>query len=51
MKFLLDTCSFLWLTKGSKDLSPKAIDTFTDPKNEVYLVLELKLKTDTISGS
>ncbi len=37
MKFLLDTCTFLWLTKGSEELSPTAIDAFADPKNEVYL--------------
>ena len=37
MKLLLDTCTFLWLTKGSKELSPKAVDAFADPKNEVYL--------------
>ncbi|PXF57118.1 MAG: PIN domain nuclease [Deltaproteobacteria bacterium] len=37
MKLLLDTCSFLWLTIGSDELSPVAIETFADPKNEVYL--------------
>jgi len=37
VKFLLDTCTFLWLTKGSEELSPTAIDAFADPKNEVYL--------------
>ena len=37
MKLLLDTCTFLWLTNGSEELSPIAIDSFTDPKNEVYL--------------
>jgi PIN domain nuclease of toxin-antitoxin system len=37
VKLLLDTCTFLWLTKGSEELSPQAIDAFTDPKNEVYL--------------
>jgi PIN domain nuclease of toxin-antitoxin system len=37
LKLLLDTCSFLWLTKGSESLSPKVIDAFSDPKNEVYL--------------
>ena len=37
MKHLLDTCTFLWLTKGSEKLSPNAIEAFTDPKNEVYL--------------
>ncbi len=37
MNILLDTCTFLWLTKGSKELSPRAIEAFVDPKNEVYL--------------
>ncbi|MBW2080662.1 MAG: type II toxin-antitoxin system VapC family toxin [Deltaproteobacteria bacterium] len=37
MKLLLDTCTFLWVTKGSEELSPKAIDAFADPKNEVCL--------------
>lgn len=37
MKLLLDTCTFLWLTKGSRALSANAIDAFSDPKNEVYL--------------
>ena len=37
MKLLLDTCTFLWLTNGSEELSPIAIDSFTNPKNEVYL--------------
>ena len=48
MKLLLDTCTFLWLTKGREELSPKAIDTFVDPKNEVYLsavsALEINVK-------
>ena len=37
MKLLLDTCTFLWLIKGSEELSHNAIDAFADPKNEVYL--------------
>ncbi len=37
MKLLLDTCTFLWLAEGSEALSPKAINAFTNPKNEVYL--------------
>ena len=36
MKLLLDTCTFLWLTKGTESLSQDAIDAFVDPKNEVY---------------
>jgi PIN domain nuclease of toxin-antitoxin system len=37
VKILLDTCTFLWLTKGSEKLSPNVIEVFCDPKNEVYL--------------
>ena len=37
MKLLLDTCTFLWLTIGSNELSSNAVDAFADPKNEVYL--------------
>ena len=37
MKLLLDTCTFLWVIKGSEELSDKAIKVFTDPKNEIYL--------------
>jgi len=37
VKLLLDTCTFLWLTKGRQELSARAIDTFADPKNEVFL--------------
>jgi PIN domain nuclease of toxin-antitoxin system len=37
LKFLLDTCTFLWIVSGSADLSDKARRLFTDPENEVYL--------------
>ena len=37
MKFLLDTCTFLWITQGKEELSSVAVEVFTDPKNEVYL--------------
>ena len=37
MKILLDTCTFLWLIKGSETLSSNAAEVFADPKNEVYL--------------
>jgi len=37
LRVLLDTCTFLWLIKGSKELSQDAIDTFIDPANEIYL--------------
>ena len=37
VKLLLDTCTFLWLIRGSNELSSDAIDTYSDPKNEVFL--------------
>ena len=37
MNILLDTCSFLWLTVDSPELSVAAKDLFRDPSNEVYL--------------
>lgn len=37
MKILLDTCTFLWITAGSKELSSAAREMFEDPKNEVLL--------------
>ena len=37
MRVLLDTCTFLWIIAGSKDLSPTATHQFADPDNEVFL--------------
>jgi PIN domain nuclease of toxin-antitoxin system len=37
MRLLLDTCVFLWVVGGSKDLSPRAREAFADPGNEVFL--------------
>lgn len=37
MKILLDTCTFLWITTGSPQLSSTARRLFEDPNNEVYL--------------
>ncbi len=37
MNILLDTCTFLWVTVGSDELSDAAKDMFVDPGNEVYL--------------
>jgi PIN domain nuclease of toxin-antitoxin system len=37
VRVLLDTCTFLWVIAGSKDLSPSATHVFTDPDNEVFL--------------
>lgn len=37
MKLLLDTCTFLWLTLGSSDLSKAAAAAFLNQENEKYL--------------
>lgn len=37
MRFLLDTCTFLWIVAGAPELSPRARDLFADPAHEVYL--------------
>ena len=48
MKCLLDTCTFLWINAGAKDLSPEARQIFANPANEVFLsavsVWELSVK-------
>ena len=48
MKCLLDTCTFLWIIAGAKDLSPEASQIFSNPANEVFLsavsVWELSVK-------
>lgn len=48
MRCLLDTCTFLWIIAGSKELSPTAKELFADPANEVLLsvvsVWELSVK-------
>jgi len=37
VRILLDTCTFLWIIKGSSKLSTDAYRLFRDPFNEVYL--------------
>lgn len=37
MKYLLDTCTFLWLIRGDPALSVPARDAILDTTNEVYL--------------
>ncbi|HEY5931709.1 MAG TPA: type II toxin-antitoxin system VapC family toxin [Nitrospira sp.] len=48
MKYLLDTCTFLWIIAGAKELSPTVKELFTNPANEVLLsvvsVWELSVK-------
>ena len=37
MKLLLDTCTFLWVVLGARELSERARGLFVDPGNEAYL--------------
>lgn len=37
MRLLLDTCTFLWIVGGAKELSPRAREAFADPANDVLL--------------
>jgi len=37
MRLLLDTCTFLWIVGGAKELSSRARSAFADPANEVFL--------------
>lgn len=36
-RYLLDTCTFLWLVAGSDALSKAAREIIRDPDNEIYL--------------
>jgi len=37
MNCLLDTCTFLWIIAGAKELSPTAKELFTNPANDIWL--------------
>ena len=37
MRILLDTCTFLWIAAGSRELSDAAREAFQQPDNEVFL--------------
>ncbi len=37
MKYLLDTCAFLWFLEDSPNLTPAARKAIIDPSNEIYL--------------
>jgi PIN domain nuclease of toxin-antitoxin system len=37
VRLLLDTCTFLWIVGGAKELSPRARELFSDPANEAFL--------------
>ena len=48
MKFLLDTCTFLWIAGGGRALPPAVAAAYQSQDNEVYLsaasVLEIAIK-------
>jgi PIN domain nuclease of toxin-antitoxin system len=37
VRLLLDTCTFLWIVGGARELSPSARQAFADPSNEAFL--------------
>jgi PIN domain nuclease of toxin-antitoxin system len=37
LRLLLDTCTFLWIVGGAKNLSARAREAFVDPANETFL--------------
>jgi hypothetical protein len=37
VRCLLDTCTFLWIIAGSRELSPTAAKIFADPAHEILL--------------
>jgi PIN domain nuclease of toxin-antitoxin system len=37
MRLLLDTCTFLWIVAGARQLTPRVVELFRAPENEVYL--------------
>jgi len=37
VRLLLDTCTFLWVVGGAKELSARTREAFADPGNEVLL--------------
>jgi len=37
VRVLLDTCTFLWIVGGARELSPRAREVFADPANEAFL--------------
>lgn len=37
MKLLLDTCTFLWVALGASELSPRVVELFQSPDNQVYV--------------
>ena len=37
MKLLVDTCTFLWIVGGERELPARVADLYREPDNEVYL--------------
>lgn len=37
MKFLIDTCAFLWIAGGGRAIPPRTAAAFASPDNDVYL--------------
>jgi PIN domain nuclease of toxin-antitoxin system len=37
MKFLLDTCTFLWLISDATEVPVRVRDLFASPENDIYL--------------
>ncbi len=37
MKVLLDTCAFLWIAGGARQMSARALEIYQTPDNEVFL--------------
>jgi len=37
LKLLLETCTFLWIISGARDLPPRVAALFREPENEVFL--------------
>jgi PIN domain nuclease of toxin-antitoxin system len=37
LKFLIDTCAFLWIAGGGHAIPPRAAAAFASPDNDVYL--------------
>ncbi|AYQ33788.1 type II toxin-antitoxin system VapC family toxin [Runella sp. SP2] len=49
MKYLIDSCTFLWFNEGSNKISPLAHQLIRDPNNEIYISIaslwEISIKT------
>lgn len=37
MKFLLDTCTFLWIVAGAREVPTRVSDAFRAPDHEIFL--------------